>query len=439
MRYLQKISVALLATIVKVAAHVYRLLRASGHVVGAALKLCGRGLLKITVPLFGLILSAKRLVLKLYAPVEQRNRLLHLFTRRYFFHLTFAGLALAVVTSNLNANEIKRDELTYSNVFTNLAQGDQYGDLVEVQPSTPQAKRYVGSTALGPETAVNDAAAAAEMMPGTIGSGSVVVKPIRLPSGAGTAQEHAAAARASVITYTVEEGDTISGLAVRFGVTINTILWENNLTAYSIIRPGQRLTILPTSGVRHKVARGETISKIAAKYGVDTATILAVNRLASAEDLQIGELLMVPNGKKPQPAPIYTLRRNFAIAPLSSGARLGWPASCQRITQYFGWRHTGIDIACPAGTPVYAAAAGRVIKAQGGWNGGYGIMIVLQHPDGTQTLYGHNSKLYVSVGDEVVRGQAIAGIGSTGRSSGPHVHFEIRVGGYRRNPLSYLR
>ncbi len=124
-----------------------------------------------------------------------------------------------------------------------------------------------------------------------------------------------------------------------------------------------------------------------------------------------------------------------------------WPTDSRTITSYFGWRihpifgdyryHSGMDIAASAGTPVYAADSGTVILAQ--WYGGYGYCVVIDHGDGLSTLYGHNSELKVSVGDEVTQGQVIALCGSTGNSTGPHVHFEVRVNGVVTEPMDYLQ
>ena len=434
----QRILIQILATVLKVAVGVLRFLAPAGRLVALALGPIGGLLLGIALPLYGAAVSLKRTGSRLLGPLEQRSVLvLHLFTRRYFFHLTLIGLSLIVVTTNLNAYEVKRDELQYSNVFINLLSGDELGEIEEVRPPAKAAvRRYLESGVLE-RTPGRDPSAEADLTPGTIAGGSAVVKPVRLPGVelAGSSE----AARTEMITYTVQEGDTVWGLAVRFNISVNTILWENNLTAYSIIRPGQTLRILPVSGLRHRVARGENINKIASRYGVEVDAIIEANRLASADDINVGDQLIIPGARKATVSPVYALRRpGAAPAELRTG-RLIWPASCRRITQYFYWRHSGVDIACPHGSAIYAAAAGRVIRAQGGWNGGYGILVIIQHADGSQTLYGHNSKLYVRVGEEVRAGQAIAAIGSTGRSTGPHVHFEIRLGGYRRNPLNYIR
>ncbi|MDD5110843.1 MAG: LysM peptidoglycan-binding domain-containing protein, partial [Patescibacteria group bacterium] len=388
MRFIRKIFITLLATIVKVAATVYRMFCPVGRMFRAALRILGRLLFTLALPIYGVTVSLKRTLWKFYAPLEQRTRILHLFTRRFFFHLTFIIIALTVVAANLNASEVKRDEFVYSNVFTNLSQGDEFGDIEEVlPPETPSIQRSLGSAAVG--RGINaDSGAAQETVPGTIAGGSALVKPVRLASGQVSGEElPAGIPRTEVTAYAVQNGDTISGVAMKFGVSINTILWENNLTAYSIIRPGQTLTILPISGVRHKVAKGDVLGKIATKYNVKAEDIIATNKLASADDLQIGELLLIPGGQKPRPVPTYVLRRPSApAAPASGSGHMVWPNECSRITQYYGWRHTGLDIACAYGSSVYAAASGRVIKAQGGWNGGYGIMVVIEHASGLQTL-----------------------------------------------------
>jgi murein DD-endopeptidase MepM/ murein hydrolase activator NlpD len=116
-----------------------------------------------------------------------------------------------------------------------------------------------------------------------------------------------------------------------------------------------------------------------------------------------------------------------------------WPTPGRRITQYYSWSHQGLDIGDKIGTPLYAADDGVVIIAQGGWNGGYGNTILLDHGGGKRTRYGHASKLFVKVGDEVKKGETIAAMGSTGRSTGPHLHFEVLVNGTRYNPLNYIK
>lgn len=279
---------------------------------------------------------------------------------------------------------------------------------------------------------------------GTIAGGAVLNKPTII---SGPTQVAADQDRAGIVYHVVQSGETVSSIAEMYSLNILTVLWANNLSTRSYIRPGDKLTILPVNGVVHKVKKGDTISAIAKLYNAETKDIVKINKLQeNGEDIVIGETLLVPNGKKPQPVYTYSSGSAFSslAAPLPSinapaGSRYVWPAGVKRITQYFGWRHTGLDIAGPVGTPLYAARAGKVIRSQCGWNGGYGCYVIIDHGGGVQTLYGHASKLFVEVGEEVAQGQNIALMGSTGRSTGSHIHFEVRINGKRTNPLQYIR
>lgn len=280
---------------------------------------------------------------------------------------------------------------------------------------------------------------------GTIAGGSALSKPIILPGS--TVPSALGGTRTEIVYHVVQSGEVVGGIAQQYGLSVATVLWANNLTARSYIRPGDKLAILPVEGVVHTVKKGDTVSSIAKLYSAETKDIVKFNKLQEGgEDIIVGETLLVPNGKKPQPVYTYSSGSTFnsLAAPLPSisapaGSRYVWPAGVKRITQYYGWRHTGLDIAGPIGTPLYAARAGKVIRSQCGWNGGYGCYVILDHGGGVQTLYGHASKLFVDVGEEVAQGQNIAAMGSTGRSTGSHIHFEVRVKGVRVNPLQYIR
>ncbi|MDP3995166.1 MAG: M23 family metallopeptidase, partial [bacterium] len=251
--------------------------------------------------------------------------------------------------------------------------------------------------------------------------------------------------RDTIITYAVREGDTISEVAEQFNVSTNTILWANNIGPRDFIKPGQELVILPVTGVTHTISRGDTLNAIAARYRAKPEDILEVNNLASASELVIGAKVVVPDGLPPAPARpavqpasgLADLGSIFKPAPAAAGT-FNWPTTSRGITQYFrGWRHTGIDIGNKTGQPIYAADGGVVTTS--GWNsGGYGYYVIIDHGNGIQTLYAHASKLNVARGDRVDKGDVIAAVGSTGRSTGPHVHFEVRVSGNRANPLDYL-
>jgi len=246
--------------------------------------------------------------------------------------------------------------------------------------------------------------------------------------------------RTETINYEVQPGDTISTIAQKFDLNISTILWTNNLSYNSLIRPGQILKILPISGTTHQVKKGENLAAIAKKYQADINKILEFNKLADATAIYVGQTLIIPGGIKPAtyvpPAP-SSFKNIFTPRPVDLGTRLLWPLISRRISQYFRWRHTGIDIGDKKGNPIYAAENGKVERA--GWTSGYGYNVVINHGNGMKTLYGHASRLYVKAGDSVSRGQVIAAIGSTGWSTGPHLHFEVIVNGIKVNPLGYVR
>lgn len=259
--------------------------------------------------------------------------------------------------------------------------------------------------------------------------------------------------RKEITTYTVQVGDTISTIARRFSLNVNTVLWANNLSAFSIIRAGDRLTILPTDGFLYKVVRGDTLGKLAQIYDVSTDKIIASNSLGSAGSIAIGQQLIIPGVKKTTVSTTAAKSSSqssysgLAVIkdiissdkPIVSSNKMIWPTVGNRITQYFSWKHNGLDIANKIGTPIYAADAGVVEISQGGYNGGYGNTILINHGGGKKTRYGHASKLLVKKGETVEKGQMIALMGSTGRSTGPHLHFEVVINGTRYNPLNYIK
>ncbi len=235
-----------------------------------------------------------------------------------------------------------------------------------------------------------------------------------------------------ISTYTVQEGDTLSFIASDYGVSIDTIIWANNLKDADSIRPGMELKIPPVSGVVHKVKKGETVSSIAKKYGIEAEKIISFNFLPQEGNLQEGQELIVPGGKlQSQSAPAVSTAKRFAYLP-DFGGFFSWP------TTGFNWGRihgrNGVDIANSCGTPIYAAADGSVTQAKSsGWNGGFGKFVKILHPNGTETLYAHLSRLTASGGEYVAKGQQIGAIGSTGNSTGCHLHFEVHGA---KNPLA---
>jgi murein DD-endopeptidase MepM/ murein hydrolase activator NlpD len=226
--------------------------------------------------------------------------------------------------------------------------------------------------------------------------------------------------------YTVRSGDTLAQVAEMFDVSVNTILWANDLAKGSALKAGQTLVILPVSGVMHKVVSGDTLNSIAKKYGGDVAEIASFNDLKVTDKLVVGDTILIPDGQVSS-----SIRPSSGAKTISNNAPV-YDGYYQK--PFVGGHKTqglhgynGVDYGMPVGTPLYASAQGRVIIAKGaGWNGGYGQYVVIQHPNKTQTVYGHLSSVVVSVGQSVTQGQLIGYSGNTGRSTGPHLHFEIR-------------
>lgn len=225
--------------------------------------------------------------------------------------------------------------------------------------------------------------------------------------------------------YAVKQGDTLTSIAKLFNVSVNTIFWSNNLTKKDRIIPGQTLVILPITGVKYEAQNGDTVEKIAEKFKGDIEEIIAFNNLSSNEKLEVGQMIIIPDGQLPYAQEITPSK----IVPRGGPEYIGYylrPISGGRKSQgLHGFN--GVDLANYCGDPVFASAGGDVIVAQNyGWNGGYGKYLAINHPNGTQTLYSHLSSIIVSPGWHVVQGQVIGYIGSTGKSTGCHVHFEVR-------------
>ncbi|MFC1595182.1 peptidoglycan DD-metalloendopeptidase family protein [Patescibacteria group bacterium] len=228
-----------------------------------------------------------------------------------------------------------------------------------------------------------------------------------------------------ITTYTVREGDNLSVIADTFGVSIGTIFWANDIKRADLIRPGDVLLILPVTGIRHTIARGDTIQSIAETYKGDIEEIIAFNDFLTPDDLIVGQQIIIPNIDMDMPARSYASKvygsggsdlGSYFIRPIDGGKK------SQGLHGY-----NAVDLATYCGAPIRASASGNVITARNiGWNGGYGSYVVIGHPNGTQTLYGHMGSVLVGKGWYVVKGQTIGTVGSTGRSTGCHVHFEIR-------------
>lgn len=233
-----------------------------------------------------------------------------------------------------------------------------------------------------------------------------------------------------IATYIVRKGDTLGQIAEMFGVSIGTIIWSNDIKQGDMIKDGQVLSILPISGVKHTVTKGETLASIVKKYKGDLKETRQYNDLLENSVLAVGDEVMIPGGEAPVLVKTSVKTSTNPLRGSSGPEYSGYyikPISSGRISQRLHG-YNAIDFAAPLGTPVLAAASGEVIisKDNGYWNGGYGNYIVIKHNNGTQTLYAHNSSNIVWAGYHVVQGQVIGYMGSTGRSTGSHVHFEVR-------------
>lgn len=265
-------------------------------------------------------------------------------------------------------------------------------------------------------------------------------------------EEHAE--KVTFSEYTIVSGDSLWTIAGKFNLSIDTLLGVNNLKS-DLLKPGVKIRVPNQDGVVTKVAKGDTLDKLAKKYDISAKAIALANNIdAKGKGLTVGQEIFLPgasnsvlayrnsgsNGGLSQKAP------TVAKASPNSTGRFIWPVR-GRINSPFGWRihpvlkkrwfHTGIDIKGNTGTPIAAARDGQVIFA--GWMNGYGRTVIIRHDSKYTTLYAHASSILVKKGQKVKQGQTIAKVGTSGRTTGPHLHFEVRINDKPTDPMSYLR
>ena len=239
--------------------------------------------------------------------------------------------------------------------------------------------------------------------------------------------------RNQVVKYTVQPDDTLGQVANDFGISVNSLVWANNLKDSDYLSPGQELKIPPVSGVIHTVKEGETIQSIAKKYSASEDKIIEFNGLPKDGSLKISQEIIVPDGKIRVSGQYVAFSSSVRFARLPDlGGFLFLPAQGYNWGRLHG--RNAVDVANVCGAPIYAAAAGTIIAAtESGWNGGAGKYIKINHNPNLKTLYAHLSKVFVSLGEYVARGQFIGLMGATGQATGCHLHFEVHGA---RNPLS---
>lgn len=251
--------------------------------------------------------------------------------------------------------------------------------------------------------------------------------------------------RDAIVSYAVREGDTLGGIAEKFDVSTDSVKWVNPKVDWQKIKPGDEVQVPPVTGIVYKVKPGDTIYSIAEKYETSPQGIVdfPFNTFSDDETFSIvaGQTLIIPDGVMPDAVSTTAPRFANVLTPdagsVTASGSFVWPAY-GRITQYFRWYHKGVDIANKSGGAILAADAGVVVVS--GWtNVGYGYHVIIDHGNGYKTLYGHLSSLSVVAGQRVGRGDVLGQMGSTGRSTGTHLHFEIRTAGGNVDPLSYLQ
>ncbi|MFA6475575.1 MAG: M23 family metallopeptidase [Patescibacteria group bacterium] len=397
-----------------------------------------------------------KLVARLKRSAFMQNKILFIFGNRYFIHVMVVLLSFFVASTNiLQAQEIKSADVFAqdSALYQIVNPGDgMERDITESGLIPPDSTgSYISNSGLMVATIPNlDPEAASPRNVGDqlslLDNGSALV-------GTNTA-ETSVGVRAGIIEYKVKDGDTIGEISDRFGISVSTLLWANSLTSSSYIRPGNTLKIPPASGVIYTVKDGDTLDKIIATYKGNLDETIKVNDIGTDHLVAVGTQLIVVDGTPPPPPPppasSYIASRysdnsgpSYQSSDLPNYVTAGqfnWPVGCHgAMTTYWGHPNRARDFPCPIGTPIYASTEGTVrINSTGQWGGGYGNSLDIYGPNGIKTRYAHMSAFAVSGGQYVSRGQVIGYVGMTGRTTGPHLHFEININGVNYDPISFF-
>lgn len=262
-------------------------------------------------------------------------------------------------------------------------------------------------------------------------SDNALVPSVGALSGTGGADIEEEVSADDISVYVIRKGDSLSQIAEMFDVSVNTILWANDLKKGASLAEGDTLLILPVSGIKHIVSKGQTLKGIAGKYKVDVEVITSFNGIGPDDALAVGDELIIPEAEMPNDSiPAGTPKKSKGSSIVSKlKAVAGFinpvPELKRKSQGLHGPGNRGVDLAAPTGTRILASAGGQVLLARQGYNGGYGWMVTIAHPNGTKTLYAHMSKIATKTGAQVKQGDVIGYVGNTGRSTGPHLHFEV--------------
>lgn len=258
----------------------------------------------------------------------------------------------------------------------------------------------------------------------------VALSPVTGPLGVSDGTEVEDYSLEDISFYVVHKGETYTQIAEMFDITVGTILSANDLTKDSKAKEGDVLLIFPFSAVKHPVAKGQTLQGIANLYKISAQDIIDVNEIPEGSKIVAGDILMIPGGNmltETKPKTKSNIARGTSSAPVLSGYFINPVPGARRTRGIISGKnkHKGVDLAAPAGTPIHAAAAGKVLIARNGYNGGFGNYVVLLHPNGVKTLYAHMVRLGTTQGAQVSQGEVIGYVGNTGHSFGAHLHIEV--------------
>lgn len=395
-----------------------------------------------------------RVYLSVYFPIKRRlverfgfskKTIWYPFLTKYVIHVLILVIAVSVLVHSIETRTVSAEEFGNDSLITKLLGGEsdvlitETAEDILLAPSNYQDQRgLVGNPMAVSEGTDAESEDEEDQTLAFAQGGGSILKPNIPTTDVGDR------AREQVEYYVVQAGDTVSTIAEQFDVSTNTILWENKLGESDYIKPGDKLTVLPMSGVSHQVKKDDTISSIAKKYDVEENEIIEYNKLASADAIAVDEILIIPGGRAPEivrPTTTNTVEKYFTgTAPpparVDPSDKLLWPTPSHKINQYYTWRHHGIDIDGDYSSPVYAADSGTIVNV--GWGTGYGLHVIIDHGGGKKTVYAHFSQAFVSAGQYVNKGDTLGMQGCTGWCTGTHLHFEVIINGSKVNPLSYL-